>query len=126
MCLIRFYFCYVLFFGDINVSSVNVKYLGLVETLETMKKVSRPDMILEHLFKDILTTENVANVKGCVPYLLILFAEHTEKGTIPKVQNRKTDFPRVRSWDVYEISDFIHKKDMSQFTIRFQNYFSNT
>ncbi|KAI3931297.1 hypothetical protein MKX01_040214, partial [Papaver californicum] len=111
LCLIGFYLCCVMFFGDINASSMNVRYLGLVETLDTVKKVSWPDKINEHLFNKILISENITNVKGCVPYLLILFAEHTEKGTIPKVPNRKTDFPRVGRWNVHEISYFIDKTD---------------
>ncbi|KAI3924575.1 hypothetical protein MKX01_038015 [Papaver californicum] len=85
LCLIGFYFCCALFFGDINASSIHVKYLGLVETLKTVKK--------------------------------ILFAKHTEKGTIPKVHKRETIFSRVGRWDVYEVSNFIYKIDMSQFTI---------
>ncbi|KAI3990536.1 hypothetical protein MKX01_022836, partial [Papaver californicum] len=115
MCLIGFYFCCVLFFGDINASSIHVKYLGLVDTFETVKKVSWPYMIHENLFNDIIDNINVANVKGCVPYLLILFVEHTEKGTIPKVQNREKILPRVGRCDMYKISNFIYKADMSQF-----------
>ncbi|KAI3989999.1 hypothetical protein MKX01_003702 [Papaver californicum] len=88
----------------------NIKNKGKVG--KTIMHVS-PDMIHEHLFDKILNTEIVENVKGCVLYLSILFVEHTKKGTIPKVQNKETDFPRVRRWDVYEISDFIHKTDMS-------------
>ncbi|KAI3992723.1 hypothetical protein MKX01_021684 [Papaver californicum] len=96
VCLIGFYMCCVLFFGDINASSIQVEYLGLVETLETVKKVSRPYIIHEHLFDKIIDNVNVAQVKGCVPYLLILFVEHTPKDTIPKVHNREAIFPRVR------------------------------
>ncbi|KAI3984796.1 hypothetical protein MKX01_039413, partial [Papaver californicum] len=108
--------CFVLFFDDINASSIHFKYLGLVETLETMKKVSWPDMIHGHLFNDIQENVNVPNVKGCVPYLLILFDENTKKGTIPLIQNMETILLRVGRWNVYEVSDFIYKTDMSQFT----------
>ncbi|KAI3972973.1 hypothetical protein MKX01_019631 [Papaver californicum] len=110
VCLIGFYMCCVLFFGDINASSIHVKYLGLVETLETVKKVSWTDIIHEHLFNEIQDNVNVAKVKGCVPYLLILFVEHTPKDIIKKIQNRETILPRVGRWNVHDISYFIGKK----------------
>ncbi|KAI3847359.1 hypothetical protein MKX03_023497 [Papaver bracteatum] len=43
VCLIGFYLCCVLFFGDKNASAVNVKYLVIVETYETVLKVFWPD-----------------------------------------------------------------------------------
>ncbi|KAI3997715.1 hypothetical protein MKX01_040688 [Papaver californicum] len=111
----------VLFFSDINAISIHVNYLGLVETLETVKKVSWPDIIHEHLFNELQDKVNVAKFKGRVPYLLVtiinLFAEHTPKNTIKKVQNRETILPRVGRWNVHDISDFIAKTDMTQFTI---------
>ncbi|KAI3991819.1 hypothetical protein MKX01_038217 [Papaver californicum] len=94
VCLMGFYMCYVLFSGDTSASSIHVKYLGLVENLETVKKVSWPDMIHGHFFNEILDNVNVAKVKGCVPYLL----------------NRETILPRVGRWNVYEVSN---KTDMS-------------
>ncbi|KAI3930979.1 hypothetical protein MKW98_030218, partial [Papaver atlanticum] len=69
VCLIGFYLCCVLFFGDKNASAVNVKYLAIVETYETVLKVSWPDLVHEHLFEEILT-DCPSNVKACVPYLL--------------------------------------------------------
>ncbi|KAI3969846.1 hypothetical protein MKX01_038314 [Papaver californicum] len=118
VCLVGFYMCFVLFFGYINASSIHVKYLGLVETLETVKKVSWSDTIHEHLFNEIQDV-NVAKVKECVPYLLILFAEHTQKNTNKNVQNREKILPRVERWNVHDISDFIAKTNMTQFIVRF-------
>ncbi|KAI3885920.1 hypothetical protein MKX03_003007 [Papaver bracteatum] len=95
VCLIGFYLCCVLFFGDINANGVNVKYLSIVETYETV-------------------------LKACVRFLFgkslcILFAEHALEGSIPKVANHEEDIPRVGSWDLYQISDYISVTDMSQF-----------
>ncbi|KAI3890057.1 hypothetical protein MKX03_021414 [Papaver bracteatum] len=99
VCLIGFYLCFVLFFGDINANGVNVKYLSIVETYETVLKVL------------------------CVIYIptllllrLILFAEHAPEGSIQKVANHEEDIPRVGRWDLYQISDYISITDMTQFS----------
>ncbi|KAI3907945.1 hypothetical protein MKW98_003590 [Papaver atlanticum] len=91
VCLIGFYLCCVLFFGDKNASSVNVKYLALVKTYETV-------------------------LEGCVQYILILFAEHTPARLIQKVQNNEQKIPRVGRWDMQVISDFITGANMTEFT----------
>ncbi|KAI3852792.1 hypothetical protein MKX03_028626 [Papaver bracteatum] len=102
VCLIGFYLCCVLFFGDINTNVLNVKYLSIVETYETV-------------------------LKACVQYLLILFDEHAPEGSIPKVENHEEDIPRVGRWDLYQISDYISVTDMSQFspTTSFVDEFSH-
>ncbi|KAI3917236.1 hypothetical protein MKW92_046226 [Papaver armeniacum] len=118
VCLIGFYLCCVLFFGDINANGVNVKYLSIVETYETVLKVSWPDLIHEHLFEEIHDNINcLANVKACVQYLLILFAEYAPEGSIPKVANHEEDIPRVGRWDLYQISYYISITDMTQFLV---------
>ncbi|XP_026400168.1 uncharacterized protein LOC113296043 [Papaver somniferum] len=48
--------------------------------------------------------------------LQLLFAEHTPAGLIPKVENHEEDIPRVGRWDIYQISDYIWKTDMTQFS----------
>ncbi|RZC43834.1 hypothetical protein C5167_036783 [Papaver somniferum] len=55
-------------------------------------------------------------MKACVQYLLLLFAEHTPGGLIPKVENHKEDIPRVGRWDLYQISDYIWRTDMTEFS----------
>ncbi|KAI3872397.1 hypothetical protein MKX03_018972 [Papaver bracteatum] len=118
VCLIGFYLCCVLFFGDINANGVNVKYLSIVETYETVLKVSWPDLIHGHLFEEIHDNiDSLENVKACVQYLLILFVEHAPEGSIPKVANHEEDIPRVGGWDIYQISDYISVTDMSQFSV---------
>ncbi|KAI3846122.1 hypothetical protein MKW98_015491 [Papaver atlanticum] len=118
VCLIGFYLCCVLFFGDKNASAVNVKYLAIVETYETVLKVSWPDLLHEHLFEEILKNADCpSNVKACVPYLLILFAEHTPAGLIQKVQNNEQKIPRVGRWDVQVISDFIAGANMTELSV---------
>ncbi|KAI3932569.1 hypothetical protein MKW98_012540 [Papaver atlanticum] len=97
VCMIGLYLCCVLFFGDINATAVNVKFLPIVETYETLLEV-------------------VSTVKACVPYLLILFAEYTPTGLIPKVQNSEQKIPRVGRWDVQVISDFIAGANMTEFS----------
>ncbi|RZC53785.1 hypothetical protein C5167_012648, partial [Papaver somniferum] len=47
---------------------------------------------------------------------LLLFDEHTPAGLIPKVENHEEDIPRVGRWDIYQISDYIWKTDMTQFS----------
>ncbi|RZC94286.1 hypothetical protein C5167_021522 [Papaver somniferum] len=80
--------------------------------------VSWPDLIHEHLFEEIHTNLScLSNVKACVQYLLLLFAEHTPAGLIPKVENHEEDIPRVGRWDIYQISDYIWKTDMTQFSV---------
>ncbi|KAI3835480.1 hypothetical protein MKX03_034570 [Papaver bracteatum] len=80
--------------------------------------VSWPDLIHEHLFEEIHDNiDCLANVKTCVQYLLILFAEHAPEGSIPKVENHEEDIPRVGRWDLYQISDYISVTDMSQFSV---------
>ncbi|XP_026378073.1 uncharacterized protein LOC113272459 [Papaver somniferum] len=117
VCLIGLYLCCVLFFGDKNANGVNAKYLSIVETYDTVLKVSWPDLIHEHLFEEIHTNLScLSNVKACVQYLLLLFAEHTPAGLIPKVENHEEDIPRVGRWDIYQISDYIWKTDMTQFS----------
>ncbi|KAI3839052.1 hypothetical protein MKX03_028690 [Papaver bracteatum] len=118
VCLIGFYLCCVLFFGDINANGVNVKYLSIIKTYETMLKVSWPDLIHENLFEEIHDNiDCLANVKACVQYLLILFAEHAPEGSILKVPNHEEDIPRVGRWDLYQISDYIFITDMTQFSV---------
>ncbi|RZC45348.1 hypothetical protein C5167_038286 [Papaver somniferum] len=117
VCLIGLYLCCVLFFGDKNANGVNAKYLSIVETYDTVLKVSWPDLIHEHLFEEIHTNLScLSNVKACVQYLLLLFVEHTPAGLIPKVENHEEDIPRVGRWDIYQISDYIWKTDMTQFS----------
>ncbi|KAI3907371.1 hypothetical protein MKW98_010721 [Papaver atlanticum] len=89
VCLIGLYLCCVLFFGDVNASGVNVRFLANVETYETVLKVSWPNLVHEYLFDQILNNACVSNVKACVPYLLILFAEHTPAGLIAIVTNHE-------------------------------------
>ncbi|KAI3864634.1 hypothetical protein MKX03_009154 [Papaver bracteatum] len=80
--------------------------------------VSWHDLIHEHLFEEIHDNiDCLANVKACVQYLLILFAEHAPEGSIPKVANHEEDIPRVGRWDLYQISDYISVTDMSQFSV---------
>ncbi|KAI3911416.1 hypothetical protein MKW98_010303 [Papaver atlanticum] len=123
VCLIGFYLCCVPFFGDKNASSVNVKYLALIETYETVLEVSWPDLVHEHLFEEILKNADCpSNVKGCVQYILILFAEHTPAGLIQKVQNNEQKIPRVGRWDMQVISDFIAGANMTEFTVSVYYY----
>ncbi|KAI3894019.1 hypothetical protein MKX03_034912, partial [Papaver bracteatum] len=71
VCLIGFYLCCVLFFGNVNANEVNVRYLSIVETYETVLKVLWPDLIHEHLFEEIQSNVDcMSNVKACVQYLL--------------------------------------------------------
>ncbi|KAI3894551.1 hypothetical protein MKX03_027581, partial [Papaver bracteatum] len=71
VCMIGLYLCCVLFFGDINTTAVNEKFLAIVETYETLPKVSWTNLIHEYLFTQLLeNTGSVSNVKACVPYLL--------------------------------------------------------
>ncbi|RZC84330.1 hypothetical protein C5167_047117 [Papaver somniferum] len=117
VCMIGFYLCCVLFFADINASAANVKFLAIVETYETVLKVSWPDLIHEYLFSHLLENDgSVANVKACVSYLLILFAEHTPTGLIPKVPKHEQQIPRVGRWNVHQISDFISRTNMTEFS----------
>ncbi|KAI3855872.1 hypothetical protein MKW98_006029, partial [Papaver atlanticum] len=111
VCMIGLYLCCVLFFGDINVNAVNVKFLAIVETYETLLKVSWPDLIHEYLFTQLL--ENAGSVSNGSK--LILFAEHTPVGLIPKVQNSEQKIPRVGRWDVQVISDFIASANITEF-----------
>ncbi|KAI3861754.1 hypothetical protein MKX03_019547, partial [Papaver bracteatum] len=67
VCLIGFYLSCVLCFGDVNANGVNMRYLSIVETYETVLKVSWPDLIHEHLFEEIHTNVDcMSNVKACV------------------------------------------------------------
>ncbi|KAI3883434.1 hypothetical protein MKX03_031899, partial [Papaver bracteatum] len=70
VCLIGLYLCCVLFFGDVNASGVNVLFLAIVETYETVLKVSWPNLVHEHLFDQILNNVFLSNVKACLQYLL--------------------------------------------------------
>ncbi|RZC65110.1 hypothetical protein C5167_008796, partial [Papaver somniferum] len=88
--------------NDINFKERRIKvdeknlYLSIVETYETVLKVLWPDLIHEHLFEEIHTNVGcMPNVKACVQYLLILFAEHTPEGLTQKVVNHEQDIPRV-------------------------------
>ncbi|KAI3869758.1 hypothetical protein MKW98_030939, partial [Papaver atlanticum] len=108
VCLIGFYLCCVLFFGDKNASAVNVKYLSIVETYETVRKVSWPDLVLENLFEEILKNAECPSN--------ILFAKHTPAGLIAKVTNHEQQIPRVGRWDVQVISDFIDGANMTEFS----------
>ncbi|KAI3849928.1 hypothetical protein MKW98_026842 [Papaver atlanticum] len=118
VCLIGLYLCCVLFFGDVHASGVNVRFLSIVETYETVLKVSWPDLVHEYLFDQILNNDNcVSNVKACVPYILMLFAEHTPAGSIEKVTNHEQQIPRVGRWDLKVISDFIAGANMTEFSV---------
>ncbi|KAI3932710.1 hypothetical protein MKW98_012681 [Papaver atlanticum] len=121
VCFIGLYLCCVLFFGDVNATGVIVRYLTIVETYETVLKMSWPDLVHEHLFDQILNNTCLSNVKACVQYLLIflfdrvnkfgrlfymlhiLFAEHTPAGLIAKVTNHEQQIPRVGRWDISDI-----------------------
>ncbi|KAI3902187.1 hypothetical protein MKW98_022393 [Papaver atlanticum] len=117
VCLIGLYLCCVLFFGDVNASGVNVRVLAIVEAYKTVLKVSWPYLVHEHLFDQILNNACLSNVKACVQYLLILFAEHTPAGLIAKVTNYEQQIPRVGRWDVQVISDFIAGANMEEFSV---------
>ncbi|RZC81440.1 hypothetical protein C5167_044019 [Papaver somniferum] len=94
---------------------------SIVETYDTVLKVSWPDLIHKHLFEEIHTNLGcLSNVKACVQYLLLLFAEHTPAGLIPKVENHEEDIPRIGRWDIYQISDYIWRTDMTQFSLEKQ------
>ncbi|RZC44920.1 hypothetical protein C5167_037870 [Papaver somniferum] len=47
---------------------------------------------------------------------LLLFVEHTPAGLIPKFENHEEDIPRIGRWDIYQISDYIWRTDMTQFS----------
>ncbi|XP_026441491.1 uncharacterized protein LOC113340553 [Papaver somniferum] len=107
--------------SDLTDNVLYSKYFTDIKSTKHQTTVSWPDLIHEHLFEEIHTNLScLSNVKACVQYLLLLFAEHTPAGLIPKVENHEEDIPRVGRWDIYQISDYIWKTDMTQFSLEKQ------
>ncbi|RZC81044.1 hypothetical protein C5167_043628 [Papaver somniferum] len=118
VCLIGLYLCCVLFFGDKNANGVNAKYLSIVETYDTVLKVSWPDLIHEHLFEEIHTNLScLSNVKACVQYLLPTPSFVAEFSQLEKQLGISTVVPSkddLQSWLKAQTIENSHLKEQLQ------------
>ncbi|KAI3863870.1 hypothetical protein MKW98_031462 [Papaver atlanticum] len=101
--LICLFMCVTLFLTTKDAHKLKEKYFGLVDDLKKSKNVSWTDLIHSFLEKEINKIYNTPeDIIGCVVYLLLLYAEHTNFVRPLELPDERY-LPRAARWNIKEI-----------------------